>query len=70
MAEWILPEINLERCDRCELCIFQCPTAALAMTTTGPAIVHPEQCTYCAECEALCPQQAITCRFEIVWETV
>lgn len=67
--EWALPEINLERCDRCGRCVAQCPNQAVEMGPDGPFIARPEDCTYCAACEAICPQGAIKCAFEIVWAT-
>ena len=67
MEEWALPEINLDRCDRCGECVAYCPSGAVEMGANGPFIVHPPLCTYCTDCEAICPQGAITCAFEIVW---
>ncbi len=67
MKDWALPEIDLERCDRCGACVERCPTAAVEMRPEGPAIVRPDDCTYCALCDAVCPQEAITCTYEIVW---
>ncbi|MGD2143691.1 MAG: 4Fe-4S binding protein [Anaerolineae bacterium] len=37
------------------------------MGTHGPSIVRPADCTYCADCEPVCPQGAIRCTYEIVW---
>ncbi|MBN1873486.1 MAG: 4Fe-4S binding protein [Anaerolineae bacterium] len=68
MHDTILPKIDLNRCVRCGECVRQCPTQAVEMCEEGPVIVRPEACTYCTACEALCPQGAIRCEFEIVWE--
>lgn len=71
MNDWVLPQIDLERCDRCGLCVQHCPTQAVEMGTDGPVVVRPRDCTYCTDCEAMCPQNAISCPFEIVsaeWE--
>jgi len=67
MAKWALPEIDLSLCDRCGRCVERCPTGAVEMTPSGPVIVRPDDCTYCTECEAVCPQGAIKCGYEIVW---
>ncbi|MEA3376249.1 MAG: 4Fe-4S binding protein [Chloroflexota bacterium] len=67
MSNWVLPEIDLERCDQCGLCVEHCPTDAVEMGPDGPSIVRPRDCTYCTDCEAMCPEGAIACPFEIVW---
>jgi ferredoxin len=38
------------------------------MGSEGPFIARPADCTYCALCDAICSQGAITCTYEIVWE--
>ena len=64
---WALPEINLELCNRCGVCVEYCPTEAVEMGPAGPTVVRPADCTYCALCDAICPQGAITCAYEIIW---
>jgi NAD-dependent dihydropyrimidine dehydrogenase PreA subunit len=66
--EWALPEIDLASCNRCGVCVAQCPAGAAEMGVDGPFIARPSDCTYCAVCEAICPQGAIACVYEIVWE--
>lgn len=65
-TEWALPEIDYERCDRCGTCVTHCSTGAVEMGLQGPIFTRPADCTYCAECEAVCPQGAIAVRYEIV----
>lgn len=67
--EWTIPTIDLDKCNRCGRCINECPNGAVEMRTDGPVIVHPDDCTYCTDCEAVCAQGAIRCPYEIVWET-
>ena len=67
MDEWVLPEIDLQRCNRCGVCVDQCPTGAMEMGSGGPVIARPDDCTYCALCEGICPEGAIRCGYEIVW---
>ncbi|MGD8998465.1 MAG: 4Fe-4S binding protein [Anaerolineae bacterium] len=66
-TDWALPQINLNRCDRCGICVELCPKNAVELGVNGPDIARPEDCTYCTECEALCPQGAIACPYVIVW---
>ena len=67
MQDWALPEIDLALCDRCGDCVEQCPTEAVEMGLEGPVVIRPADCDYCALCDAICPQGAITCVYEIVW---
>ena len=70
MDSWVLPEINMELCTGCGTCVERCPTQAVEMAEGWPCIVRPQDCTYCTECEAICPQGAIQCPYEIAWEDV
>jgi formate hydrogenlyase subunit 6/NADH:ubiquinone oxidoreductase subunit I len=68
MDEWILPEIDQERCVRCGLCVELCPTQAVEMTGQGPAFSEGQACTYCGVCEAGCAEGAISLSYVIVWD--
>jgi formate hydrogenlyase subunit 6/NADH:ubiquinone oxidoreductase subunit I len=68
MAEWALPQINLELCNHCGTCVEQCPGHAVEMSAEGPLFVQPFNCTYCALCEDVCPRGAISCTYAIVWD--
>ncbi len=63
-----VPEIDLSRCNGCGICVERCPVGAATLTGEGAVSVSAEDCTYCTECEALCPSGAISCPFEIVVE--
>jgi formate hydrogenlyase subunit 6/NADH:ubiquinone oxidoreductase subunit I len=67
MEMWALPQIDLQLCSLCGVCVERCPTKAVDMTDDGPHIARPEDCTYCTDCEAVCPEGAIACGYEIVW---
>lgn len=62
-----LPNINLNRCNLCGLCVEGCPEQALQMTTLGPEFIQPVSCTYCTDCEDLCPTGAIRAPLQIRW---
>jgi ferredoxin len=68
VKNWALPEINLAVCTLCGACVVGCPTEAVEMGPEGPFIARPADCTYCISCEELCPEGAISCPFEIVWQ--
>ncbi len=67
MTERAVPRIDLSRCNRCGRCVANCPTDAVEMTAQGPVIARPDNCSYCTECEVVCPENAIRCPYEIVW---
>jgi formate hydrogenlyase subunit 6/NADH:ubiquinone oxidoreductase subunit I len=37
------------------------------MGPVGPFIARPWDCTYCALCEEICPEGAISLGYEITW---
>jgi ferredoxin len=37
------------------------------MTSQGPVIAAPTACTYCGLCASICPTDAVTLTYEIVW---
>lgn len=45
-----------------------CPTGALALVEGRSAIVRPELCSYCGDCEELCSKGAIARPFEVVFQ--
>jgi ferredoxin len=69
MQNWVLPEIDPALCNRCGDCAAKCPTNSVEMGPQGPFFARAGDCSYCAVCETICPQGAITCAYEIVWET-
>lgn len=52
------PEINLDKCDSCGLCVKNCKFEALKMVNEKPRL-NPFLCEGCGACEVICPQKAI-----------
>jgi len=61
------PIINYNLCLQCELCVIGCPENALSMTAKGPVLKEPSICSYCTDCEALCPTGAIRTPLTVSW---
>ncbi len=57
-SQW-MPQIAVSRCNGCGECIAQCPADALGWQDGRAALIHPENCRYCATCETICPVGAI-----------
>ena len=66
VSDWALPTIDLELCNRCELCVTHCPTHAVEMSGGHPRLVRPQDCSYCGDCEEICTKGAIALEYEIV----
>lgn len=64
-AQW-MPQINHRICIGCGDCIASCPTAALGRLNGRANLLQPENCTYCAACEMVCPVSAIELPYLIV----
>ena len=63
-----MPEIIRELCNGCGLCVVVCPFGGLVLIRNVAAIIETVECDYCAQCEAVCPSEAIRCPYEIVIE--
>jgi formate hydrogenlyase subunit 6/NADH:ubiquinone oxidoreductase subunit I len=62
-----LPQINIHKCIGCELCVRACPNGALAMIDDVAVVVNPEFCNYSGICQEICPTEAISLVYEIVF---
>ncbi len=54
-----IPDINLDKCDRCRKCVGICRFRAIAVAG-DMVLTFPELCHSCGGCVAICPQSAIT----------
>ncbi len=61
-----LPQIAVERCTGCGLCVRVCPTKALSANGVKVKLSHPERCEYTGICQDVCPTNAISLPFELV----
>ena len=55
-------EIIEDRCIACQICIGECPVAAIQLSPEGVAHIDPELCVGCGKCSDSCPVDAV--RFE------
>ena len=62
------PIINWELCNHCGLCAAVCYEGGLIMVNHVLTVVPEVECDWCAQCEAVCPLNAISCPFEITFE--
>ena len=63
-----MPEVDQKKCNGCGLCVTVCHCHALILVNNVVTLVETEECGWCTECEAVCPNNAIACPFEIVIE--
>jgi nitroreductase/NAD-dependent dihydropyrimidine dehydrogenase PreA subunit len=56
--------VDDSRCDRCGICVLECPVAIIRMADAGalPASVEGrhERCIACGHCVAVCPRSAVS----------
>ena len=63
-----MPQIDLEKCTGCGICLSVCDCGAIVAFGDKVAILETDECGWCTLCEAVCPVGAISCAFEIVAE--
>ena len=54
------PKINEEKCQKCGLCVKNCPEHALIMLTSGRIMYFEDLCSGCEVCRMVCPSSAIS----------
>ncbi|MCK5681023.1 EFR1 family ferrodoxin [bacterium] len=69
IARGLLPQrlVNEELCNKCGVCVKQCPVAAL---TLKPYPVYTEHCILCFNCMRWCPENAISADLSAIHERV
>ena len=63
-----MPKLDAEKCDCCGLCVSACECGAVVMTKHRIIIIETEECSWCTMCELVCPNNAITCAYDIVFD--
>ncbi len=61
----VAPELNIELCDGCGLCVVACHGGGIVAEEGKVAIIEIENCDFCGVCEAVCPRGAIACAYII-----
>jgi 2-oxoglutarate ferredoxin oxidoreductase subunit delta len=51
--------IKVSWCKGCGLCVDYCKSDVLVMDGVVPRVVDAQRCTWCLQCEAICPDFAI-----------
>jgi len=60
------PVLYSDRCTGCGLCVSVCEQDLLYLQNYKIAVRGSGSCDWCTYCEAVCPNGAIACQFEIV----
>ncbi len=65
-----MPQIDKDKCDNCGLCVSVCDCGALVYIEGTVVVIETHTCSWCMMCEAVCPLEALTCPFEIIFDEV
>ncbi|MBI4187249.1 MAG: 4Fe-4S binding protein [Chloroflexi bacterium] len=61
----VMPELDIELCDGCGLCLAACHGDGIVPAAGKVNIVETESCDFCGVCEWVCPRGAISCKYVI-----
>jgi formate hydrogenlyase subunit 6/NADH:ubiquinone oxidoreductase subunit I len=67
MASDYVPQIDAAGCIGCELCVKLCPSNALGMIDDIATVTSAEDCDYTGACQEICPTEAISLTYMIVF---
>ena len=62
----VMPELDIELCDGCGLCIIACHGGGIVWKESKVSIIETGTCDYCGVCEMVCPRGAIKCFYVIL----
>lgn len=62
-----IPKIDATKCIGCELCVKLCPNHALGFRKNLAVVTNPEACDYAGVCQEICPTEAISLTYEIIF---
>lgn len=63
-----MPIIDSDKCDACGLCVSVCACGALILVENTVQAIKVDECRWCTLCELVCPNEAISCPYEIIIE--
>lgn len=65
-----MPRIDVQKCNGCGLCVGVCQCQIIVVVQNKASIIPKEKCrdchTWCSQCELVCPNDAISCPFEVI----
>ena len=62
-----LPYIDVVRCIGCGLCVKFCPNQVYTFVDNLPRITNPTACNYYSACQEICPVEAISLTYQLVF---
>ena len=54
-----MPPVFNDNCNKCGICVENCPGYVLTMTDSGPKVTYPDECWHCGGCRTNCPTDAV-----------
>jgi NAD-dependent dihydropyrimidine dehydrogenase PreA subunit len=54
-----MPPVFSEKCNKCGICVDNCPGYVLIMMDDGPTVKYPDECWHCGGCRTNCPNDAV-----------